>query len=434
MTAFKAGILSTGTEILQGLYPDTNAQWLSERFHAMGLQVLRHMAAPDNAEDVADGISFLLDRCDVIVMTGGLGPTEDDLTRDAVARVFGTSLAEDTKAWRMIEKRWTFRGSPPPPSNRVQCLIPKGALTLYNHWGTAPGFLLKTNRAWFVALPGPPREMRPMFLRFVEGRIRDRFAKESHSRLLTLHTVGCSESSLNDSLRSLFEELREDSRSTLAFLAGMARVDIRIHVQGDTPEQARSKLDHLRRKIVRRIPKESVYGRDEDTLESVVSKLLRKKGLTLATAESCTGGLVAKRITDLPGSSDVFRQGWVVYSNDSKKSCLGVSSKMIEKYGAASSQVARQMALGALKRSHAQVAVALTGIAGPGGGTEKKPVGLVYYGLAWRFQEADPVQLYTTDTCVPSTREVVRLFSSHYALDLIRRLLLGFLSASDSTI
>ena len=427
MSISQAGILSTGTEILQGLYADTNAQWLSERLHGMGIPVIRHVAAPDDADSVSDALSFLVDRCDVVLMTGGLGPTEDDLTRAAVAKVFGSTLAEDPEAWRMIEERWSHRGASPPGSNRVQCLIPVGARTLYNHWGTAPGFLLETKDVWFAALPGPPREMRPMFQKYLEKELRDRFAGEGSSRLLTLHTVGCSESALNDSLRSLFEELRDDPNASLAFLAGMARVDIRLHVKGKTPEETRRRLRSLRERVLRRVPRDAVYGKDEDTLESVVSQLLKKNSLTLATAESCTGGLLAKRITDLPGSSDVFQQGWVTYSNESKSSCLGVRASTLEKYGAVSSQVAGQMAKGALKRSGAQVAVSTTGIAGPTGGTPAKPVGLVHYGLAWQLHAKDPIALHTAHTRIPTTREVVRLFSSHFALDLVRRLLLGIL-------
>jgi nicotinamide-nucleotide amidase len=425
-----AGILSTGTEILQGLYADTNAQWLSERLGEAGLEVVRHVAAPDDARAVADALNYLAGVCRVVVITGGLGPTEDDLTRQAVAEFFGRPLVEDARAWRMIEERWGKRGSPPPRSNRVQCLVPEGARVLYNRWGTAAGFIVERGRGgnglWFAAMPGPPREMQPMYRAYLEKELAKRFGGGLIARAVTLHTFGVSESFLNGLLRPLFDETREDPYRTLAFLAGEARVDVRVTCSGRTRAELRRRLDPLVARARRRAPRGCMYGRDADTLESVVGRLLRRQGLKLAVAESCTGGLVAKRLTDVPGSSEFLIEGLVAYSDEAKRARLGVSAATLRRHGAVSAEVAQEMALGALRHSGADIAVSVTGIAGPGGGTREKPVGLVYYGLARRERtEAGGVSVATFRTCFPSGRDLVRLFASHRALDLIRRRLLG---------
>ena len=502
-----AAILSTGTEILQGHYADTNAQWLSAKLTVLGITVQRHVAAPDRPDDIADALAYLVERHDLVIMTGGLGPTEDDLTRQAVCKVFGTELAEDARAWKMIVDRFALRGGPPPESNRVQCLIPSSARTLFNHWGTAPGFVIETRALLgvleprsshrgtkqsvsmtyalqdersensrrtsrcrlFAALPGPPRENRPMFEKYLQKLLARRFGEGLLTRITTLHTFGISESALNDCLRPLFGELGGDSDRVLAFLAGEARVDVRLTVRAATRRALAAAERPLLTRIRRLLPRDCIYGKNDATLESVASALLRRRGLKLAVAESCTGGLVAKRLTDLAGSSDILLEGWVTYSNTAKRRRLGVRAATLRRHGAVSSETAREMALGALRESGADVALAVTGIAGPSGGTPEKPVGLVWYGLAWKdpldspsakereggigspeeVQDRHPdrrveqaasraesgggaqaehprraLRVETFKTCFPSGREMVRLFASHRALDLVRRLLL----------
>jgi nicotinamide-nucleotide amidase len=443
-----AGILSTGTEILQGLYADTNAQWLGARLTENGISVRRVVAAPDRADDVADAIDYLTRECEIIIMSGGLGPTEDDLTRQAVCKIFGTKLRDDPKAWDMIVERFRMRGRDVPASNRVQCLIPEGARALYNKWGTAPGFVLNhkvvaTGRVvYFVALPGPPRENHPMYEEYLAKEIHERFGQYSRTKIRTLHSFGISESALNETLRPLFEETA-DSDVTLAFLAGEARVDIRVTVRSDSEEERDRLMREYVGKIRRRLPKGTIFGADAESLELVVNRLLRKQGKTIALAESCTGGLVAKRLTDIPGSSEVFLEGWVVYSNEAKMKRLGVRKSALDKHGAVSPEVAQEMALGALKNSGADLAIAVTGIAGPGGGSAEKPVGLVWYGVAWK--ERPVMQSKSAErgagagrattksplygvaccrTCFTSVRELVRTFAAHRALDLARRKLL----------
>ena len=432
-----AGILSTGTEILQGLYADTNAAWLSEQLTSLGLEVKYHMAAPDVEGGVAEALRFLKEHCRVVIMSGGLGPTEDDLTRGAVCEAFDKSLCEDPQAWEMIERRWALRGTPPPPSNRIQCMIPVGAKVLYNDWGTAPGFCLAHDSTWFAALPGPPREMKPMFEKYLKDDLRAQFGGGLLTRIRTLHTFGISESLLNDLLMEMFEEAKDDPRVNLAFLAGEAKVDIRITVRAEDEGDLSAKLSELERKVRNLLPPGAIYGADAETLEQISTVLLRNRGLKLATAESCTGGLIAKRITDLPGSSDVFLEGWVTYSNEAKHMRLGVREATLANHGAVSPQVAREMAAGALKKSGADVAVSVTGIAGPGGGTEDKPVGLVWYGLAWKSNVGevqacgddiaglDGAQVTAVKTTFPLGRELTRAFASHKALDLVRAAAVG---------
>ncbi len=431
----KAAILSTGTEILQGLYPDTNAQWLSARLAEFGIDVTAHMAAPDHPRYVADALRHLLSSVDIVLMTGGLGPTEDDLNRNAIAEVFGCGLKENKAAWRRIEKRFALRSKGDPPrSNRVQCLIPDIASIMQNDWGTAPGFIIESKQGTLVAMPGPPRENRPMFDKYVAKMIAKKFSGGRSSRVRTLHTFGISESKLNDMLHPLFAEYNDGDDARVAFLAGQARVDVRLTAFGKDKPTINRHLNSLISKVKRRLPLDHLYGTDNDTLESVLLTLMKKRGLTLSLAESCTGGLIAKRLTDIPGSSAVLKESTVTYSNEAKMQRLGVRKATLEKHGAVSPQVARQMALGSLKSSDSDIAVSVTGIAGPGGGSKEKPVGLVYYAIAWRsdtvdvagFDEAEAVgknRVAVTSTCFTSGREIVRLFASHRALDLPRRLL-----------
>ena len=437
MSPTTAGILSTGSEILEGLYADTNAQWLSQQLTSMGLRVRRHVAAPDRAEDVADALAYLVGQCDVVIMSGGLGPTEDDLTRQAVSRVFGVGLTEDKRAWQMIEKRFVHRGTKPPESNRVQCMIPDGARVLYNQWGTAPGFVIEGRKAlavadrdvWFAALPGPPREMRPMFEHYLVDEFRERFGGGLATRITTIHTFGISESALNEMLRDMFDAMRGHDREALALLAGEARVDVRLVVRGDDPKSVSKRTAALSQKVRRRIPVDCIYGRNDETLESVVGRLMRSKGLTLAIAESCTGGLVAKRLTDIAGSSEFLKECCVTYSNDAKRARLGVNEATLKAHGAVSEETAREMARGMLESSGADVAVSVTGVAGPGGGTPEKPVGTVWYGLAWHPKRVSGkgrgIAVATARTGFRSGRDLVRAFASHRALDLVRRCVEG---------
>lgn len=417
-------IVSTGTEILQGHYPDTNAQWISREILGMGFQVNRHMALPDNHEILGEELGLACRRCDLVIMTGGLGPTADDMNRQTVAEVYGVDLYEDEASIADIEKRFLERGRPMPPSNKVQGLFPEGAEILPNQWGTAPGFFMRptgTNdvRACLLALPGPPREMQPMFKTLAAERILKQFTGGRRVlRTLTLHTVGLPESTINEKIEDLFGS---DPRVNVALLAGNWRVDVRLTL-GGTSEAENSELEQQWRELILgRLGPLSIWGEGDITFPAAIGNLLRERKQTLALAESCTGGLIAKQITDVPGSSDYLLEGFVTYSNQAKIDRLGVDPDVLAAKGAVSAEVAEMMALGAKRVSGADWALSVTGIAGPGGGTPEKPVGLVFFGLA------------TPDGGVKHRRilgfrgrEAVRELSAVTGLDILRRAILRY--------
>ena len=412
-------IVSTGTEILQGHYADSNAPWLSTQLLAMGLSTQRHMALPDKAARLRDGLAEAARQADLVITTGGLGPTGDDLNRQVIADIWGRPLVENDEAWQRIIERFERRGRPVVANNRVQALIPAGAAVLQNDHGTAPGFYLRPEaggpRATLVALPGPPHEMKPMFERqaapliaeqFCEGRVR--------LRTLTFHTIGLAESLIDERVRDLFER---DPFVNFALLAGSYRVDIRLTLMGPDEATNDALAAHWRALIRERVGAEFIYGEDAETLESVVGQGLRARSQTLATAESCTGGLLAGRITDIAGASDYFKRGFITYSNESKSEMLGVDPALIERHGAVSPQVAAAMARGAQTNARTDWAVSVTGIAGPGG-SGNKPEGLVFFGLADPAGHVSCVrQLF-----IPG-RAAVRMQSVQTALDLLRRAL-----------
>lgn len=411
-------IISTGTEILQGLYLDTNAQWISQQLLALGFRVERIMALPDDHDSLKQELAWAADKADLIFMTGGLGPTADDMNRQTVADVFGVDLREDAQALLEIEERFSSRGRPMPPSNRVQALVPEGATVLYNEWGTAPGFYLRpqdgSTNATMVALPGPPRENRPMFSQLVEPLLLEQFAggRKAH-RLLTFHTVGLAESHVNDKLSDLFGS---DPKVNLALLAGKWRTDVRLTLQGANDNENDELGNAWRMLVAERLGSINIYGEDDETFEAAVGDLLRRRGETLALAESCTGGMIAARLTDVPGASEYFIEGFVTYSNEAKMARLGVPADVLEEHGAVSAETAEAMAAGARKVSGADWALSITGIAGPGGGTEEKPVGLVYVGLAMPDGRVKHRRLLG-----PKHREAVRELSTVTALNILRR-------------
>lgn len=422
-------IVSTGTEILQGHYADTNAQWLSQELLAMGFEVERHMALPDRHDVLGRELSSACGQCDLIIMTGGLGPTADDMNRQSIANVFGVKLYRDEAALEEIETRFTRRGRPMPPSNAVQADFPVGSDILPNQWGTAPGIFMRPpngsdHRACLLALPGPPREMKPMFETLVKKRLLDLFGADRRTmRTLTLHTAGLAESHINDRIKDLWDA---DPKVNVALLAGRWRVDVRLTLMGDSPEENERLEGEWREIIHSRLGPLNFWGEDDDTLPGVVGKLLREMDYTLALAESCTGGLIAKQITDIPGSSDYFLEGFITYSNEAKIKRLGVDKELIDEYGAVSGQVAEAMAAGARDATGASWAMSVTGVAGPDGGTEEKPVGLVFFGLA-----APDGQVKHRRIMGFNDRTAVREFSAVMGLDLLRRAILRYEGLAD---
>lgn len=414
-------IISTGTEILQGHYADTNAQWLSAHLLAMGLSVQRLMALPDKPERLREGLGEAARAADLVITSGGLGPTGDDLNRQVIAGLWGRGLVENAESWERIVERFRRRGRPVAENNRVQALIPEGAIVLQNDNGTAPGFYMRPGaegpRATILALPGPPHEMRGMFEKQGAPLITEQFCDgRTALRTLTFHTVGVAESTIDLQVRDLFEK---DPRVNFALLAGAWRVDIRLTLMGRDEAENEALAREWRKTIHERVGAEFIYGEDAETLEYAVGALLRERGATLSTAESCTGGLIAGAITNVAGSSDYFKEGFVTYANEAKTELLGVDAALIERVGAVSPQVAAAMAEGARRRAGTDWAVSVTGIAGPGGGTEAKPVGLVYMGLASADRTVVAEHRFLGD------RDNVRRQTVLTALDLTRRGLLG---------
>jgi len=410
-------ILSTGSEILQGLYPDTNAQGLSRRLFDAGFRVVGHAAAPDDAGLIRDAIRAAATDADLVVTTGGLGPTEDDVNRDVIAEIYGQPLRFDETADRLMRQRFAARGIPMPTRNRVQAMIPDGATTLQNLWGTAPGFVVPASNglAALCALPGPPNEWRPMFDAALEsGAPVDALFPSRPSLLIhTLHVALTPESTLNEVLADLFAPA---DGLELTILASRGVIRLRIISQANE-----AGLRARRDEIVRRIGPEIIFaeGPAEVSPAQAVLDLFRERRLTLATAESCTGGWVAKSVTDLSGSSDVLHSGWVTYSNAAKTRDLGVPAELIEAHGAVSEPVVRAMAEGARRVAGTDFAVAITGVAGPTGGTPEKPVGTVW------FAAAGPAGTVALQRLFRGDRESVRQWSVNQALELTRRHVLG---------
>ena len=375
MKQLTAEIIAIGTEILLGDIVNTNASYIAKELAAIGVNTYHQQVVGDNPERVLDAFHLAFGRADVVITTGGLGPTGDDLSKEMGARYFGVPMAEDAKARENIESMLTRRGIEITPNNWKQALLPQGAIALYNNHGTAPGFILDKDQKILVMLPGPPSEMRPMFDEQVKPYLSALTQQVMISR--TLHLCGIGESAVEYRLHDMMETM---SNPTLAPYAKTGMVDLRITAKAETEEAARALIEPVEQQIRAEFG-HLVYGADADTLESVIGELLIRNHMTITTAESCTGGLVSGRLINYPGISAAYMAGFVTYSNESKEKFLGVSHETLLKYGAVSEQTAAEMARGAAKAVEADAAIAVTGIAGPGGGTPDKPVGLIYVGI-----------------------------------------------------
>lgn len=370
-------ILSIGNELTTGQTVDTNTAWLSQQLSELGIRIPRHATVADELEPIREEIEQAARRSDVVLITGGLGPTEDDLSRQGLAAAMGVGLEMREEYLEQIRAFFTARGRQMPDSNKVQALFPVGSEAIDNTCGTAPGIKATCGRAIVFVMPGVPREMQEMYRLAVRPFL---VGKTGGARMLatTLHTFGAGESDIGEQIRDLMDRKRNP---TVGTTAKQGVISVRIHSYASNEDEARSLLEGTVAEVRRRLGT-LVYGQDEDTLAHAVGRLLKTSGKTLATAESCTGGLIAKLITDVPGSSDYFRQGLVTYANEAKMRLLGIPAGLIQKYGAVSHEVAEAMATEIRLRGEVDCAISVTGIAGPGGGTAQKPVGLVYIGLA----------------------------------------------------
>lgn len=407
-------LISVGTELLLGNIVNTNARFLAEKCALLGLSMYNQVVVGDNRERLADAVKTALSRSDLVILTGGLGPTEDDLTKETCAEAMGYGLVEDAHTRARIEeyfKNSIFKEI--PDNNWKQAMVPEGAIVLDNDNGTAPGLILEKDGKRAVLLPGPPNEMIPLFQGQVEPYLQKLRPELIVSRMVKI--CGKGESQVEDELLDLIDK---QTNPTIATYAKTGEVHVRVTASAPNEETA----ERLIKPVVKEIKKRfgmAVYSiREEETLEMAVVRLLKKYELTVATAESCTGGLVAGRIVNVPGASDVFREGFITYSNKAKRKHLDVSKNTIKKYGAVSKETAREMAVGGVFATDSDICVAITGLAGPGGGTEEKPVGLVY--MACCLGDNVTVEKYQ----FKGNREKIREQSVVRALDLVRRTIL----------
>ncbi len=408
-------ILTVGTELLLGQKVDTNAAWISQRLAEAGIDVFYRTTVGDNWGRIEAAMRLALSRAEVLIVTGGLGPTEDDLTREVLAAVMGRPLRLDPAILAHIEARFARRRVPMAENNRKQAMVPEEAEALHNPRGTAPGLLAAWDGKLVACMPGVPSEMKPMCLERVIPRIRAAFGIKGRIVSRVLKACGISESTLDQRIGDYFREMRNP---TIGVLAHQGEIHIRLTCKGDDSRQIAALLDDLEAKIRERLG-HLIFATDEERMEAVVGRLLRLQDATLAVAESCTGGLVASRLTDIPGSSDYLERGVVAYSLAAKEACLDVPRALLEAHGAVSLPVAAAMAEGVRRRSGTTFGLSTTGIAGPTGGTPEKPVGLVCVALAWEGGGS------AREFRLLGEREMIKHRASQMALEMLRRHLLG---------
>lgn len=417
----RAEIIAVGSEMLTPDRVDTNSLFITERLNEIGVEVIAKTVAADDGEVLAGLLRLALTRVDLVVFTGGLGPTSDDLTRETVADTLGLPLDEDPRTVERLQQRFARRGMQMPAINRKQALVPRGAEVLANDQGTAPGLLIDRAGKTIVLLPGPPREMKPMVDALVRGRLAA-FAGAGRVVRRVLKTTGRGESLIEEVVQPIYARwAHADLPVRTTILATPGSVELHLAVSADSVERARGVLDAATEEIAAALGP-TLYAKDNERLEEVVGAMLRERGLWIATAESCTGGLLASRLTDVPGSSDYVERGVICYSNRAKTELLAVPDALIREHGAVSEPVGLAMAGGVRDLSRTDLGVAITGIAGPSGGTAEKPVGTVVVALAWAGGQRARTMWF------PGDREHVKFFASQAALDVVRRYLLGVAS------
>ena len=410
-----AEIVTVGTEILLGDLVDTNSAYLGGRLATLGVSVYRHTTVGDNAERITAALRDAASRADLVITTGGLGPTSDDLTNQCLGEAAGREMVEYPEARRHVDEMFRRFGREPTPSNYKQAIFPEGSKLIPNPVGTAMGVMLELDGALVATFPGVPGEMRRMFEDTLEPLIRERSEGAIVSR--TLWFTGIGESALAEQVQDLLDA----SDPTVAPLAGQGKVRLRVTSRADTPEEAAKKIAPVADEILARLG-DYYFGEDDETLESALGKLLTERGATLALAESCTGGLLAKRLTDGAGASAYFVEGLVTYSNESKEHLLEVPNDLLVEHGAVSEPVAGAMAEGVRKVAGTDYGLSVTGVAGPAGGSEEKPVGLVFVGISdEKGTEVERLDL----SAWRRSREAIRERSANRAFDLLRHRILG---------
>jgi nicotinamide-nucleotide amidase len=411
----KAELLAIGSELLGPLRAETNSLWLTERLLDAGVEVKARLTLADDARLLESAFREALARADVVIATGGLGPTADDLTREALAAATARGLRRDQGIVEALRARFARYGRPMSDKNLQQADVVEGAEVLQNPRGTAPGQLLEHAGRLAVLLPGPPGEMKPMFDEQVLPRLRARAGATRVVRRRVLKIAGMPESGVDEVAAPVYSRFANPATT---ILGAPGQVELHLVAHGDGEAEAESRIEELAR-LLRDVLPGRIFSEDGRELPRVVADLLRERSLTLALAESCTGGLLAARLTDVPGVSAVLERAVVSYANQAKVEALGVDPALLEAHGAVSEEVAAAMAEGVMRAARSDVAVAITGIAGPDGGTPEKPVGLVY--VAIRGAAGTRVRR----NHFPGGRELVRLQATQAALEMLRRGLVG---------
>src|SRR5687767_6590391 len=408
-----AEIIAIGSELLSPNKSDTNSLWLTDQLNRIGIDVKLKTIVGDDDARLEEVVKDAVKRSRVVIATGGLGPTEDDITRKVVARALGRRLSLDEKLLEEIRTKFQRFGVTMPERNSRQAMVIDGAEVLANPNGSAPGLYLEQGSCAVALLPGPPREMKPMFENNVKPRL-EKIAGDVRFATRLMRVTGMGESAVDEKISPIYTRF-DNPQTTILFNSSEVEIHLRAH--GRTEGDAEALLDHLSLKI-EEVLGNSVFSFRGETMEEVVGRRLAMTEFTLAVAESCTGGLIAQRLTSVPGSSKYFIEGLVTYSNASKTRLLGVDKKLIKEFGAVSQQVARDMARGVRHKAKTDFGLAVTGIAGPDGGTAEKPVGLVYIALA------DDAHTEHKKLTIPGDRELIRWRASQAALDMLRRRLI----------
>ena len=414
-------LINTGSELMLGRVLNTHQQWICRQMADHGYTVDRQIGIADDGSVIQGAVREALTRSDLIITTGGLGPTSDDLTRDLIAQLLGKSLSEDPAALANIERFFQARSRPMPARTRVQAMVPDGAVVLANAHGTAPGLAIRvdprpgqTSPRWLILLPGPPRELHPMFLNQALPLIEREFPLETPFVCRTLRTSGMGESMVEERIAGPLKRWTDEGMD-LGYCARTGEVDVRLVSRRADAVAKVAEAEAVCRELLAK----HLFGTDDETMEGVVVRSLTERTKTVGTAESCTGGFIANRITNVPGASAVLRGSVIAYHNDLKQTLLNVPESLLAAQGAVSEPVARAMAEGARTLLRVDYALAVTGIAGPGGGSAEKPVGTVFIALA---SAAPTVVLKQIN---PFDRETFKYVTSQQALNLLRRTLLG---------
>ncbi|WP_054200461.1 competence/damage-inducible protein A [Clostridium baratii] len=408
----KCEILSVGTEILLGDILNTNSRYLSNELANLGIDVYYHQVVGDNRERILSALNEAFSRSDIIITTGGLGPTKDDMTKELVAEFLGMDMYLHEESLKKIEDYFKKMGRIPVKSNEKQAYFPKEAIILENNNGTAPGAIFEKDGKAIIVLPGPPKEMEPMFNESVRKYLESLTGYTIVSEVLRVFGIG--ESEAENKLQDLIDN---GKNPTIAPYAKEGEVTFRITAKGKDEEQARKLIKPLKEEVYNRLGN-LIYNTGDVSIQETVGEMLVNKNMTIGVSESCTGGLVSAKLIEYPGISSVFLEGAVTYSNEAKMRTLNVKKDTLEKFGAVSEETAREMAEGIAKRCGSRIGVSTTGIAGPGGGTEEKPVGLVYIGVYIDGETKVERHVFS------GNRSAVRNKASMTALNMVRKSLL----------